>query len=459
LISSLPQNLRSFIWHFLKEYKSVSVIFILLAAITGLWGPFNNILIKEIIDHLEHATPHVIAPVIIWIAVLFVLNFEIHNLCWRGMGYLNYKYQPVIKNKIITETYGYVIGASHQFFQDNLSGRISSQINSLAENIERIVHDISRHIVRGIVLLIVAFVTMYYVHKEFFYSLLVWSIIFGAISLQMSKRLVTLAEAHASTESVVSGNLVDGISNASTVRIFGRRNYEISFIERILLLTKQSFQAKDLFAFKLHLAQGISLSILLAFMLYFLIKLRVNNLVTIGDFALILGLSLEVGWMTWWTLEQVDELNKSIGKCKQSLANLFVPIGIKDKEDASILQVSKGQIKFDKVKFHYKGTDPLFQNKTVTIKAGQKVGLVGFSGSGKTTFVNLILRLFDVTDGKILIDNQDICEVTQDSLRSNIGMIPQEPSFSNNSAWLPSETIMPLLNTKMRSIYKIVDNL
>lgn len=93
------------------------------------------------------------------------------------------------------------------------------------------------------------------------------------------------------------------------------------------------------------------------------------------------------------------------------------------------MKVTQGQIFFDKVKFCYMGSEALFKNKSVIIEPGQKVGLVGYSGSGKTTFVNLILRLYDATEGLILIDGQDIKEVTQDSLRANIGMIPQDPSL------------------------------
>lgn len=102
---------------------------------------------------------------------------------------------------------------------------------------------------------------------------------------------------------------------------------------------------------------------------------------------------------------------------------------IQDKPDAVSLKCNSGQITFNNVKFHYDGTEPLFQNKSITIKTGQKVGLVGYSGGGKSTFVNLILRLYDVTDGAILIDDQDICNVTQDSLRAKIAMIPQDPSL------------------------------
>lgn len=97
------------------------------------------------------------------------------------------------------------------------------------------------------------------------------------------------------------------------------------------------------------------------------------------------------------------------------------------------MNCTRGKIVFDRVKFHYKGTEPLFRDKSVEIAAGQKVGLVGYSGGGKTTFANLILRLYNVTGGAILIDGQDIREVTQDSLRENIAMIPQDTSLFHRS--------------------------
>jgi ATP-binding cassette subfamily B protein len=129
----------------------------------------------------------------------------------------------------------------------------------------------------------------------------------------------------------------------------------------------------------------------------------------------------------WELAKDFSEFSKHLGKITQALRMTTLPHEIKDKPDAKVLTVTSGVIVFDKVRFHYKGADPLFHNKSVTIKAGQKVGLVGYSGSGKSTFVNLILRLFEVTEGRILIDGQDIRDVTQDSLRQAITMIPQDP--------------------------------
>lgn len=427
--TDLPDKLIPFIWHFLKPYKSIVVIYVCLAMLAGCWGPFNSLLIKTMINIL---TPSQIENIslLTWPAVLLVLNFIVFdNFTWRTIGFLNCKFQPVIKNKIISETFNFVLGSSHQFFQDNLSGRISSQINTLADNIERILHNISPDFIRALSLLIIAFITMYYVNPLFFYTLALWFLAFASFSIIMSKHLVNLSDIHTASESVISGQLVDSIANASNVSIFSRRAYEVSRLENSLLVTKEKFQTKELFIVKLHSVQGMLIAIMLSCMIYFLIHLYGRHLISVGDFALILGLTMEVGYITWSTTKQVDAFNEAVGKCKQSLSCLIVPQDIKDKEGAPNLVITKGEITFEGVKFHYKGTEPLFQNKSVTIKAGQKVGLVGYSGGGKSTFVNLILRLFHVTGGHILIDGQDIRNVTQNSLRSNIAIIPQDPSL------------------------------
>jgi ATP-binding cassette subfamily B protein len=425
----LSQNLWSFVWQFLKPYKRIVVIYVCLAMLAGCWGPFNSMLIKYMINSLSSSQIENISP-LTWPAVLLVLNFVVFdNFTWRSIGYLNYKFQPVIKNQIISESFRFVLGSSHQFFHDNLSGRISSQINTLADNIERILHRISPDFIRGFSVLMVAFVSMYYVNPKFFYTLVLWFIAFSSFSIYMSKQLVNLSDTYTDSESEISGQLVDSITNVSNVGIFARRIYEVLRLENLLHVTKEKFQKKEIFLVKLHSVQGMLIAIMLGFMIYFLIQLYGNHLISVGDFALILGLSMEVAHITWYTMSQVDEFNQAVGKCKQSLACLIVPQDIKDQNDAPNLLITKGQITFSDVKFHYKGTQPLFQNKSVTIEAGQKVGLVGYSGGGKSTFVNLILRLYDVTDGHILIDGQGIRDVTQDSLRKHIAIIPQDPSL------------------------------
>lgn len=425
----LSQNLWSFIGHFLKPYKHIVLIYTCIALLAGCWGPFNSMLIKYMVNclssnHMENVSA------LTWPGLLLVLNFIVFdNFTWRSIGYLNYKFQPVIKNKIISESFRFVLGSSHQFFNDNLSGRISSQISTLADNIERILHQISADFLRGFSLLIIALVSMYIVNQTFFYILALWFVAFSLFSIAMSKQLVNLSDIHTESESAISGQLVDSISNVSNIRIFARRPFEVGRLEEALTVTKEKFQKKELFLVILQSVQGALIAIMLGFMVYFLVQLYGKHLVSVGDFVLILGLGMDVAHITWYTMSRVDDFNQAVGKCKQSLSCLIVPQEIQDKKDAASLLITKGQITFSDVKFHYKGTEPLFQNKSITIEPGQKIGLVGYSGGGKSTFVNLILRLYDITDGHILIDNQDIRNVTQDSLRKHIAMIPQDPSL------------------------------
>ena len=181
--------------------------------------------------------------------------------------------------------------------------------------------------------------------------------------------------------------------------------------------------------FKIWFCYGYSFFILQCLNIYFLMKGRAEGWISIGDFALVLGVNIAIVDCMWQLAKDFSQYSKMLGKIIQALKAILGPPEIIDAPDAKELQIKHGEIAFDKVKFHYKGTEPLFKDKSVIIKSGEKVGLVGYSGSGKTTFANLILRIYDVTEGRILIDNQDISQVTQDSLHKAIAMIPQDAAL------------------------------
>jgi ATP-binding cassette subfamily B protein len=136
--------------------------------------------------------------------------------------------------------------------------------------------------------------------------------------------------------------------------------------------------------------------------------------------------AVNVTMIIWWAGMELPRLFQNIGVCQQALSIVETPIQIVDQRGAKDIVVTTGEIVFDNVTFRYEKGQDIFHEQSITIRPGQKVGLVGFSGGGKTTFVNLILRYFDIQGGKITIDGQNIAEVTQDSLRNQIAMIPQE---------------------------------
>ncbi|HRE32109.1 MAG TPA: ABC transporter ATP-binding protein, partial [Candidatus Berkiella sp.] len=397
--------------------------------VSGLHGVIHSYLTKIIIDTVDKTNGSNVFQAALWPALFFIVGYEVHNLSWRGANFVNLRIQAPIKESIIKHTFAMVHKQAYQFFHDTFAGSIASNIHILVESIEMALHHHLMHVVRGTILLTASLVSMYFVNPLFFITLLIWMVGFVSVSFFVSKKVKQFSDAYARSQSEVSGRVVDSITNAQNVRIFSAARFELSYLEKFLSIMKNRFQVKERFLLIFYLMQGISISVLIAAMLYILIHLKSKGLVTTGDFALILTLTIYVTDHSWWLTEQINHLHSYYGKCQQCLVSLYKPLEIQDNINAEPLIVTKGQIVFEKVKFHYKGAQGLFDDKSVTIEPGQKVGLVGYSGGGKTTFVNLIMRLYDINQGRILIDGKNIKEVTQDSLNKAIGLIPQDPSL------------------------------
>ncbi|KAJ6644973.1 putative ABC transporter ATP-binding protein [Pseudolycoriella hygida] len=201
---------------------------------------------------------------------------------------------------------------------------------------------------------------------------------------------------------------------------FERQNLEVRISNAV-----DNDQDMQFFMLKLQIVLSVSCALMIFMIIYYLAELRGHLQITIGDCVLIITLCIAVSSEVWHLSAEIGDMFEEIGIFNQSVT-LMTPYILKDIENAKLLKVSNGEIVFNNVTFNYYHNNNLFENKSITIASKQKVGLVGFSGSGKTTFVNLIIRLHDISKGEILIDGQNIKEVTQDSLRENISVIPQE---------------------------------
>ncbi|MEW9810147.1 MAG: ABC transporter ATP-binding protein (plasmid) [Candidatus Symbiodolus clandestinus] len=423
-----------FFWKFHRAYKIRIIFFIFFSIFIGLHGLINSYFTKNILDYLSiYENNPLLIERILWSSVFVVLNFKSYNLSWRIINYINLKTAPEIKNNIINYTFNYVHRQTAYFFQDNLSGSVSSNIHILVDNIERVSSIISVRIIRGAVQLVSALFSMYFIHPIFSISLLTWAIIFIFTSYFFSKKAKIFSYDYSKSQSCILGKIVDSIANFLNVRIFSRINFETVYLQRSLNFMKEKFYRKEWFLIKFYFIQGLSITCLIGLMLYFLIQLKINNRVTIGEFTFILGLCFYVTENVWDFTEQITQVNDALGRCNQSLKSLFSPIEIQDKENANSLMIQEGKIVFDKISFNYRGENSLFNNESIVIEPGQKIGIIGLSGSGKSTLVNLLLRLYEVTSGKIMIDGQDIRNVTQRSLHANIGVIPQETSLFHRS--------------------------
>lgn len=422
-------HLGSVIWHFIKPYKGAAALCCFFGILAGLWAPFNSLIIKTIIDLLPEAQSNNGAILFVPLTAL-VLNFIIFdNITWRSISYIWAHYVPLIQSNIMAEMLELSLAQSNTFYQKNLSGKISKQITSLIDSITLLITWINVFFLRGLSMLLGVFIASYSVSPIFFSIMFLWFLIFATSSIILSKKLVHLSDQLSEQESLVSGELVDCLSNHNSVRLFAREAYEQARLRPFLTKSEQAYTKTHVYSTMISITQGALIAIMLLSCGYSLMSLYSRNEVSPGDFALILGLATETGYLMWFSMTQVDQFHKAVGRCHQSLKILLHKPDITNRPDALPLQCSQGLIKFENVGFSYDNNNQIFHNKSITISPGQKVGLVGYSGAGKSTFVNLLLRSFDLSHGRICIDGQDISRITQESLRDRIALIPQDPSL------------------------------
>jgi ATP-binding cassette subfamily B protein len=215
----------------------------------------------------------------------------------------------------------------------------------------------------------------------------------------------------------------------SIVRLFAGQKFETNNIKNWTNEVMTAERNFDWMLIKLFAFQSFSFFIMQTITLVYLIYARSMNHITVGDFALVFTINISIVDTLWNLGRQFITFSEQLGKVTQGLRITMNKPEITDHAKATNLIVHHGKIEFKAVTFCYHHESCLFDKLSVSIEPGQKVGLVGYSGSGKTTFVNLILRLFDINTGKIVIDEQNIAEVTQSSLRKQISLIPQDPTL------------------------------
>ncbi len=425
--TQLPNTTTSLISYFLGQQKGKLLALCSICILTGLIPSIDSILFKGIIDVVESTKDVENILNILWPWIIYyAIWWEVINIHWRAYDYFYLALIPQLKSTVIDNFYNYIQYHSSEFFGDRMVGYITNRVTEASRSLEMVVYLVVSKILMQISSIVAALVTMYFVHIELATILLIWISIFCTISVFYSKRATEYSAVVARNKATVTGKIVDAISNIGAVRMFSSYRYERSFLGNQLNLTVASEKKLNWYMLKLRYVLGLSCTMLIFFIVYQLGVLRSRDLITIGDFVLVITLCIIIAENIWDLTEEIGDLFEEIGIFSQSIS-LIQPYLIQDKKDAEVLKVTNGTIQFKKVNFKYKRDDNLFTDKTLTIPGGQKIGLVGFSGSGKSTFVSLISRLYDVTSGSILIDEQNIQDVTLESLRNQISLIPQEP--------------------------------
>lgn len=368
---------------------------------------------------------HLATP--LWLGAALWVGIEIAN---RIDGILLAKAFPKLEADVRMAMVDYVQYHSHNYFSNHFAGSISNKISDMPQSITRILQLVMMLFIPVIVAIIISTLLFFWVSPIFGLILITWIIIHMAIAFGFSRKCAEYAHIHAEARSVLAGKIVDILSNINSVRLFSRHQYELKYLSKFQKEEEYKHWQSLWYIEKMKLILGIvSFFGAGVAMNWYMLYSWQQSYITTGEVVFIFNTTWNITIMTWLASLDLPNLYTEIGICKQALSIIQNEHDIVDAPDAEPLKVSRGEITFENVTFHYRPEHNIFQDKNITIHAGEKVGLVGLSGSGKSTFVHLILRYFDVENGRILIDGQDIGAVTQDSLRRQIAFIPQDTTL------------------------------
>lgn len=430
-----PRTLLAFCRHFTRDswfWIAVSAILMALIAITEVW---IFAFLGNIVDWLavQDRTTFFsqqglkLAGMGIIVLILLPLAVMVHSLVNQQTLMGNY---PM---RIRWQVHRYLLKQSMTFYQDEFAGRIATKLMQTALAVRELVMKLVD---------VLNYVVVYFVGILFIVAsadlrlaipLIFWLVGYLFLLRYYIPRLGKVAEEQADARSVMTGRVVDSYTNIQTVKLFSHAGREAAYardgMSGFLRTVYSQMRLITGLDTSLYLLNGAALFAIGALSLW----LWSIGSISVGAVAVAIGLVLRVWNMSQWIMWESTLLFENIGTVQDGIASISLPRLVEDKEDAKDIVVTDGGIVFDNVSFHYGKKGGIIENLNLTIKPGEKVGVVGRSGAGKSTLVNLLLRFYDVESGRLLIDGQDVAGVTQDSLRAQIGVVTQDTSLLHRS--------------------------
>ena len=351
----------------------------------------------------------------------------------RASGALLVHLGPELRRRVRRELFAYLQHHSQRYFMSNFAGSLANRIAEVSMGVAYCLWTLLFDFWPLIIAFSVSLVLLSSVSSSLALVLGAWTALYIAISYALALRCRRYARRYAAARSVVSGKIVDSVSNIMNAKLFARRMYERSYLDTYLNMEVQRARETFWFMEGIRWFQFLAAMVLMLGIIGYALSLWRAGEMTAGGFAMAASLALLLIEQARGLSRRFLDFFEYVGNISDGVGMIVRPHEVTDRPDARSLRVARGEIRFDRVDFAYGADRQVFAGLDVVIPAGQRVGLVGYSGSGKTTLVNLILRLFEPQGGRILIDNVDIQAVSQESLRTAVAMIPQDPMLFHRS--------------------------
>ncbi len=434
------------------------MILSLMGVVAGCLGSLSAYFFGQIVEVFVNTKDksllwdHLSQPLILYTTLILVAVPVLYN----SQGYLNSVTLPYYAAMIRRQLALYLHQHSYRYFQDDFAGRLAGKVLEMPYAMRQIVNDITGPFIYAGTTFITTLAIFSWIGTYFAGFTAVYIGLYLLNLRYFIPKITNLSNEASRKRSIMRGRFVDIVSNIFLVKIFARRAFEDTYFKASLhenasAVAKQEITITTMFRMQHILNSSIMLALIFA-----AVDAWSKDSLTTAQISMILPMALNMISATFWLTEIYTGFFERLGEVKEGMEAVVHAHEVTDKPDAKDLHVAKPVVTFRNVDFSYPSR-PMFKNFDLEIKAKQRVGLVGPSGAGKSTLMQLILRLHDVQDGKILIDGQNIADVTQDSLRRSIGVIPQMADMlhrtvrENIAYGLPSATDAQIIEAAKRA--------
>ena len=429
-----PRGVLAFIWAGTAGARRYVALMMAVTAVIGAFEALLFAFLGRIVDWLGSTAPVQLwaerGDMLVWLGVLLAASIGAVAL------------QTIVKHQTIAinlpmrlrwNFHRLMLGQSLSFYQDEFAGRITTKVMQTSLAVRNVVLTLADVLV-GIA---VYFLTMVALAASFDLRLIwpfaIWLGVYVAAVIWFVPRLARIGKAQADARSLMTGRVSDAYTNIATVKLFSHTRREAQFARDAM----QDFAVTGFAQMRLVsgfeiVNQALSMGLIAAVAGT---SLWLWSIGAIGAGAVAAGtaMALRLNGMSHWIMWEMTELFENLGTVQDGIATFTRPQTVLDAPTAKPLAVPHGEVRFEHMGFAYGSGPKVIDDFSLTVRAGEKIGLIGRSGAGKSTLVNLLLRFYDVSGGRILIDGQDIAEATQDSLRSHIGMVTQDTSLLHRS--------------------------
>ncbi|MEI2579199.1 ABC transporter ATP-binding protein [Scytonema sp. PRP1] len=428
---NLPSTPFGFICYFVNQFRWWYIAIVILEVIHATCGIMLPYAIGEIIRSVTKSTGNSkqIFDTLSQPLMLFTALSVGEVVFGRSSGLLLTIPHPIHRQHIIRSLYAYLQQHSHRYLSSSFAGALAQRINETAYGVTQTMQMLISEFMSVIIVYIVAIILLYRAYPPLAGLVGVWAVFFISISFWLATRCRIHSRKAAAARSETAGIIVDAVTNLTSSRLFARLGFERRYLNERFRRELIEVRKANWYSERIRWFQFISAAILKIGTLYYSLSLWSTGAIATADFVVATSLSLLIISEARNLSRRFLDLFEHIGNIANGVLTIVQPHELIDRDNAIAHSITQGRIEFRRVNFNYSPEKKVFHNLCVTIQPGQRVGLVGFSGSGKSTFVNLILRLFDPQSGQILIDGVDIRDMTQDALHAQISLIPQDPSL------------------------------